>query len=68
VGHDGGQQAFYRPLTDTVHMPVQTRFASVEEYYSTLFHELSHNADFRIMPSGREILRTGCVFQPDDAA
>lgn len=43
VGHDGGQQAFYRPLTDTVHMPVQTRFASVEEYYSTLFHELSHS-------------------------
>ena len=43
VNHDGGQQAFYRPSTDTVHMPLQTRFASVEEYYSTLFHELSHS-------------------------
>jgi antirestriction protein ArdC len=43
VHHDGGQQAFYHPFTDTVHMPEQTRFASVEEYYSTLFHELSHS-------------------------
>ena len=43
VDHDGGQQAFYRPSTDSVHMPQRTRFASVEEYYSTLFHELSHS-------------------------
>ena len=50
VSHDGGQQAFYRPATDSVHMPGKTRFASVEEYYSTLFHELSHNAESRIMP------------------
>jgi len=43
VTYDGGQQAFYRPACDTVHMPEKTRFASVEEYYSTLFHELSHS-------------------------
>src|SRR6202453_4635920 len=43
VEHDGGQQAFYRPISDTVHLPERTRFASVEEYYSTLFHELSHS-------------------------
>jgi antirestriction protein ArdC len=38
-----GCTAFYRPSTDTVTMPEQTRFASCEEYYSTLFHELSHS-------------------------
>ena len=38
-----GQKAFYRPSTDAVTMPEQTRFASCEEYYSTLFHELSHS-------------------------
>lgn len=43
VTHDGGQKAFYRPTTDTVRLPERTRFASVEEYYSTLFHELSHS-------------------------
>ena len=39
----GGQQAFYRPGTDTIHLPDPTRFASSEEYYSTLFHEQSHS-------------------------
>ena len=39
----GGQQAYYQPRTDSVHMPEQPRFASCEEYYSTLFHELSHS-------------------------
>lgn len=43
VSHDGGGQAFYRPVTDSVHLPEQTRFASVEEFYSTLFHELGHS-------------------------
>lgn len=43
VLHNGGQQAFYRPSTDGVHLPVKIRFASAEEYYSTLFHELSHS-------------------------
>ncbi len=40
---EGGQQACYRPFTDTVQMPEPTRFASTEEYYSTLFHELAHS-------------------------
>lgn len=39
----GGQQAFYQPGADTVHIPEPTRFASCEEYYSTLFHELAHS-------------------------
>lgn len=42
VDHQG-QQAFYRPSADAVTMPEPTRFASSEEYYSTLFHELSHS-------------------------
>ncbi|HEY1684366.1 MAG TPA: zincin-like metallopeptidase domain-containing protein [Tepidisphaeraceae bacterium] len=39
----GGQQACYRPSTDMVRMPEPSRFASAEEYYSTLFHELGHS-------------------------
>ena len=39
----GGQQAFYRPVTDTVRMPEPSRFATTEEYYSTLLHELAHS-------------------------
>jgi antirestriction protein ArdC len=42
--------AWYRPSTDTVGMPARCLFSSVEEYYSTLFHELTHNAAPRVMP------------------
>jgi antirestriction protein ArdC len=35
--------AWYRPSTDTVGIPSRTAFNSVEEYYSTLFHELVHS-------------------------
>jgi antirestriction protein ArdC len=39
----GGRQACYRPSMDMVKMPEPSRFASAEEYYSTLFHELGHS-------------------------
>jgi antirestriction protein ArdC len=39
----GGSQAFYRPSADSVQMPESSRFATSEEYYSTLFHELAHS-------------------------
>jgi antirestriction protein ArdC len=36
-------KAWYRPSTDCVGMPSQSLFGSAEEYYSTLFHELTHS-------------------------
>lgn len=36
-------RAFYRPKTDEVHMPLPEQFQRSEEYYSTLFHELTHS-------------------------
>jgi antirestriction protein ArdC len=36
-------QAAYIPSRDTVTMPSRTAFESQAEYYSTLFHELSHS-------------------------
>src|SRR5260370_24874519 len=35
-------RAWYRPSTDSVGMPSKSLFNSTEEYYSTLFHELTH--------------------------
>jgi antirestriction protein ArdC len=35
--------AWYRPASDTVGMPPRNVFNSSEEYYSTLFHELTHS-------------------------
>jgi antirestriction protein ArdC len=36
-------RAYYRPSTDTVHMPARSRFVDAPHYYSTLFHELVHS-------------------------
>jgi antirestriction protein ArdC len=35
--------AFYRPSTDTIHMPLRTAFKEQREFYSTLFHEMVHS-------------------------
>jgi len=36
-------RAYYRPSTDSVHMPERSRFVDAPHYYSTLFHELIHS-------------------------
>jgi antirestriction protein ArdC len=35
--------AWYKPSSDTVGMPSKSLFGNAEEYYSTLFHELTHS-------------------------
>ncbi len=42
INQDGGDRAFYRPATDSVHMPPLAAFRDAESYYATLFHELTH--------------------------
>lgn len=43
IAHDGGNRAFYRWSTDEIHLPEQTRFSSIPDYYATLFHEMAHS-------------------------
>jgi antirestriction protein ArdC len=43
IEHDGGRRAFYSPATDSVHMPTVNRFDRRDDYYGTLFHELTHS-------------------------
>ena len=42
VLHDS-RSAYYSPKEDRIHLPAKADFDSVEEYYSTLFHEGSHS-------------------------
>jgi len=53
-------RAWYRPSTDTVGIPSRNAFNSVEEYYSTLFHELTHSTGHskRVGREGVEQLNT----------
>jgi antirestriction protein ArdC len=39
IEHDQTDKAFYRAVTDTVHLPPLEKFQSLESYYSTAFHE-----------------------------
>jgi antirestriction protein ArdC len=40
---EASSAAWYRPSSDVVGMPSKAVFNSSEEYYSTLFHELTHS-------------------------
>jgi antirestriction protein ArdC len=53
-------RAWYRPSTDTVGMPSRNAFNSAEEFYSTLFHELTHSTGHskRVGREGIEKLNT----------
>lgn len=53
-------RAWYRPSTDSVGMPSKSLFHSSEEFYSTLFHELTHSTGHasRIGREGIEQLNT----------
>lgn len=39
----GGNEAFYLPSTDEIHLPKRENFYSLQEYYSTALHEIGHS-------------------------
>ena len=39
----GGDRAYYLPALDTVTVPRRSQFVSIEEYYATVFHEITHS-------------------------
>ncbi|MGK5078768.1 zincin-like metallopeptidase domain-containing protein [Janthinobacterium sp. HLX7-2] len=42
IEHGGRDSAFYRPSTDTIHLPDKGQFATADNYYATALHELGH--------------------------
>jgi antirestriction protein ArdC len=43
ISYDGGDRAYYVPARDSIHLPARNSFESAGEYYSTVFHELTHS-------------------------
>lgn len=41
--HEEGDHAFYHPSTDSITVPHMRQFSATAEYYSTLFHEMTHS-------------------------
>ena len=42
INYNGGNRAFYRPSTDSVHLPAKDQFKSADAMYATTLHELGH--------------------------
>ena len=42
INHNGGSRAFYRPSTDSIHLPEKGQFPTAENYYATALTELGH--------------------------
>jgi antirestriction protein ArdC len=38
----GGGKAFYNPAQDFIQMPEKATFESIDEFYATIFHEMTH--------------------------
>lgn len=43
IYHAGGDEAYYRPMTDTITIPRREQFEKPEDYAYTLAHELVHS-------------------------
>lgn len=39
----GGNEAYYSPLTDKIHLPDREQFVDMPEFYGTSFHEVGHS-------------------------
>jgi len=53
-----GFQPCYIPSTDTVEIPICENFTSEENYYSTLFHELTHSTGHKKRLNRKEVTFT----------
>jgi antirestriction protein ArdC/phage/plasmid primase-like uncharacterized protein len=42
INHSAGGRAFYRPSSDSIHLPEKGQFPSADKYYATALHELGH--------------------------
>ncbi len=51
----GGSRAYYSPLQDYIQLPKQIDFKSMEYYYGTLFHEITHSSGHNIRLNRRGI-------------
>lgn len=47
VTNEASNQAYYSPSQDRVVVPTIAQYKAVEEYYSTLFHELTHSTGIK---------------------
>ena len=43
IDNEQSDKAFYSPVMDYIQVPMKEQFTDINEYYSTLFHEMTHS-------------------------
>lgn len=56
-------EAYYSPASDAINVPCLSQYEIVEEYYSTLFHEMTHSTGH---PKRLNRINTKAAFGSDD--
>lgn len=51
-------QAYYKPLSDVINMPKKENFKGIGEFYSTLFHEMTHSTGHQKRLARPEIMES----------
>jgi len=59
MDHNGNDNAYYRPSTDSVHLPKREHFNSASAYYSTAFHEIGHSTGHAKRLNREGVTKTG---------
>jgi putative DNA primase/helicase len=42
IHYNAGGRAYYRPSSDSIHLPEKNQFSSADKFYATALHELGH--------------------------
>lgn len=66
--HEGSSLPFYRPATDSVHMPENRFFVNEEALYSTLFHELAHSTGHASRLARKSLMNNAGITSTGDTA
>lgn len=59
-------RASYNPSEDTIRIPEKEDFSKVEEYYSTLFHEMVHSTGHETRLNRKEVTKKQIAFGDED--
>ena len=60
VNYDGGNRAYYSPMTDSIHLPEVERFKSMQDFYATALHEIAHSTGHKDRLNREKIGRASC--------
>lgn len=63
LDHVRGDKACYSPTSDSITLPLLEQFDSIEEYYSTAFHEMAHSTGHK---SRLDRIKQNAAFGSDD--